>query len=142
APIRLREAFAPGYQYHVSIREDLTGELKLPAEDNKPAAPVKVRGTGVVEYDERILDIGTPTKTLRLYRQVELKRVLGDQPQETTLRPAVRRLVLLRHGHREVPFSPDGPLKWEEIDLVSKDVFTPALATGLLPDRPVMPGDR
>jgi hypothetical protein len=50
-------------------------------------------------------------------------------------------MVILRTGHREVPFSPDGPLTWAEIDLVRTDVFTPALA-GLLPDRPVAPGDR
>jgi hypothetical protein len=40
-----------------------------------------------------------------------------------------------------VPFSPDGPLTWGEIDLVRTDVFTPAL-TGLLPAGPVRPGDR
>jgi hypothetical protein len=41
----------------------------------------------------------------------------------------------------EVPFSPDGPLTWNEIDLVRTDVFTPALV-GLLPDRAVRPGER
>jgi hypothetical protein len=41
----------------------------------------------------------------------------------------------------EVPFSPDGPLVWGELDLVRTDVFTPALI-GLLPDKPVRPGDR
>src|SRR5262249_52403746 len=43
-------------------------------------------------------------------------------------------LVLLRHQQSEVPFSPDGPLTWNEIDLVRTDVFTPALV-GLLPPR-------
>src|SRR5690606_38165987 len=49
--------------------------------------------------------------------------------------------VILRHKQIEVPFSPDGPLLWDEIDLVRTDVFTPALA-GLLPDRAVQVGDR
>jgi hypothetical protein len=53
----------------------------------------------------------------------------------------VRRLILLRHKNAEVPFSPDGPLTWGEIELVRTDVFTPAL-TGLLPPGPVRPGDR
>jgi hypothetical protein len=48
--------------------------------------------------------------------------------------------VLLRHKHTEVPFSPDGPLIWGEIDLVRTDVFTPALV-GLLPSGPVRIGD-
>ncbi len=49
--------------------------------------------------------------------------------------------MLLRRAHTEVPFSPDGPLTWGEIDQVRTDVFTPALV-GLLPDRPVHSGDR
>lgn len=146
-PLRLRETFPAGEQYHVAIREEAAGELKLPAEGDKPAPPpVKVRGHGAFEYDERILDPGTPDnpapRTLRVYRRVEIERTVDDQAQESTLRPAVRRLVLLRNGHREVPFSPDGPMTWAEVHLVSKDVFTPALAAALLPDRPVSPGDR
>ncbi len=145
-PVWLREAFPAGYQYHVGIREEASGELKLPPEGDKPAPPpVKVQGRGSYEYDERVLAPGAPNspvpKTFRVYRQIELERTVGDQPQSATLRPEVRRLVLLRRGHREVPFSPDGPLTWGEINLVSKDVFTPALAA-LLPDRPVRPGDR
>src|SRR5262249_30044277 len=78
--------------------------------------------------------------TVRLYRRLEFQRTVGDQPQESTLRPEVRRLVVLRHQQQEVPFSPDGPLTWAEIDLVRTDVFTPALA-GLLPEREVRVGD-
>ena len=146
-PIPMKEAFAAGGQCHVSIREEASGELRLPAEGGKLAPPpVKVRGHGALEYDERILDAGTVTdpapRTLRIYRRVELDRTVDDQPQESTLRPAIRRLVILRNGHREVPFSPDGPMTWAEVHLVSKDVFTPALAAALLPDRAVAPGDR
>jgi len=50
-------------------------------------------------------------------------------------------MVVLRIGSREVPFSPDGPLTFGEIDLVRTDVFTPALV-GLLPHQPVKIGDR
>jgi hypothetical protein len=146
-PMQMREAFATGGQYHVAIREDASGELRLPSEGVKPAPPpLKIRGQGALEYDERILDAGTAgnpaPRTLRIYRRVELERTVDDQIQESTLRPAIRRLVILRNGHREVPFSPDGPMTWAEVHLVSKDVFTPALAAALLPDRPVSPNDR
>jgi hypothetical protein len=40
-----------------------------------------------------------------------------------------------------VPFSPDGPLTWGEIDAVRTDVFLPALL-GLLPGKSVSVGDR
>jgi hypothetical protein len=146
-PLGLRETFISGGQYHVAIREEASGELRLPAEGDKPAPPpLKVRGRGAQEYDERILDAGSADypapRTLRIYRRVELERTVDDQAQESTLRPGVRRLVILRNGHREVPFSPDGAMTWGEVHLISKDVFTPALSAALLPDRPVSPGDR
>jgi hypothetical protein len=53
----------------------------------------------------------------------------------------VRRIVEVRMNNTEVPFSPDGPLTWGEIDLLRTDVFTPALL-GLLPEREVRVGDR
>jgi hypothetical protein len=48
---------------------------------------------------------------------------------------------VLRRGPTEVPFSPDGPLTWGEIDAVRTDVFAPAL-TGLLPEKSVKVGDQ
>lgn len=142
-PIRLREAFPVGYEYHVSCRVDLSGSLNLPASKEQPAPkPLKVTGNSLIEYDERVLDVADQQvgKTLRIYRQFQMERKLGDQPQDAGLRKPVRRLVLVRMKNTEVPFSPDGPLTWHEIDLIRTDVFTPALA-GLLPDHPVRPGD-
>jgi hypothetical protein len=48
-------------------------------------------------------------------------------------------MVILRHRHVEVPFSPEGPMTWSELDLVRTDVFTPALAA-LLPKNPIVSG--
>jgi hypothetical protein len=143
--VRLREEFPAGYQYHVSTRVELSGSLTLPAEKGKAAPkPLTVSGDSAIEYDERVLAPaadGTVDKTARIYRRCELHRTVGGQPQQSGVRPEVRRLVVLRRENIEVPFSPDGPLTWGEIDLIRTDVFTPALA-GLLPDGPVRPGDR
>jgi hypothetical protein len=143
-PIPLRERFFTGYEYHVSTRVDLSGTLSLPAEKGKPASkPLSVRGNSAIEYDERILDVGQDgqvRKTVRICRRTDFRRTVGDRPQENSLRPEVRRLILLRYQNKEVPFSPDGPLMWGEIDLIRTDVFTPALA-GLLPGHPVNLGD-
>jgi len=142
--LRLQEVFPAGYQYHVSCRVELAGNLTLPAAKNQTATKsLPVTGSSAIEYDERVLaaDTGGPVeRTLRLYRRIDFRRKIGDRPQESTIRPAVRRLVLLRHKNQEVPFSPDGPLMWAEIDLVRTDVFTPALA-GLLPDKDVKSGE-
>ncbi|HEY7330968.1 MAG TPA: hypothetical protein VH592_25245 [Gemmataceae bacterium] len=144
-PIQLRERFSAGYEYHVSTRVDLTGTLTLPPEKGQPAPkPLSVRGNSAIEYDERILELGQDgqvRKTVRLCRRTDFRRTVGDRPQENSLRPEVRRLVLLRYQNKEVPFSPDGPLMWGEIDLIRTDVFTPALA-GMLAAHPVNVGDR
>jgi hypothetical protein len=144
-PVRLEEAFPTGYQYHVSTRVQLTGTLTVPAEKDKPAPkPLDVIGESAIEYDERVLSVttaGAVERTARIYRKLELQRKVGQRKQESTLRPEVRRLVLLRQKTTAVPFSPDGPLTWAEIDLVRTDVFTPALV-GLLPDKAVSPGDK
>jgi hypothetical protein len=143
-PIRIEERFPVGYTYRVRTRVNLTGSLTPPAVKGQPAPKtLEIRGESAIDYDERVLELdkGEVSKTIRQVRRMEFRRTIGDRPQETSLRPAVSRLVVLRRGNTEVPFSPDGPLTWGEIDLVRTDVFTPALR-GLLPDRPVSPGDR
>src|SRR5207302_7186095 len=101
-------------------------------------------GKSAIEYDERVLTADTDgqvQKTFRIYRRIDFQRKVGERQQESTIRPGIRRLVVIRHENAEVPFSPDGPLTWGEIDLVRTDVFTPALL-GLLPDQAVRRGDR
>jgi hypothetical protein len=46
----------------------------------------------------------------------------------------------MKKGLAKVPFSPDGPLMWGEIDMLRTDFIVTALA-GLLPENPVKPGD-
>jgi hypothetical protein len=143
-PVKLEESPREGRLYRVSTRVDLSGTLTPPAEKGKPAPkPVAVKGDSAVDYDERLLTIedGQVRKTIRLYGRLDFHKTIGERPLDATLRPEVRRLVLLRQGHTKAPFSPDGPLTWGEIDSVRTDVFTPALA-GLLPDGPVRVGDR
>lgn len=142
---RLREQYPVGYQYHVSTRVDLTGSLSLPPEKGSTAPKrLAVTGNSAIEYDEKVLAEGTDgavQKTVRIYRRMDFQRVVGGQLQQNSIRPGVRRLVLLRHKQIEVPFSPDGPLTWGEMDMVRTDVFTPALSA-LLPAESVRVGDR
>lgn len=143
--LTLQEKPRVGAIGNVSVRVELEGTLTPPAEAGKPAPkPVALKGDSALEYDERIHKIGAGgevTKTVRIYKRMDFRRTVAGQGQDTSLRPAVKRLVVLRKGNTEVPFSPDGPLLWGEIDQVRTDVFTPALV-GLLPDKPVRIGDR
>jgi hypothetical protein len=140
----LREQFPVGYQHRVSSRVELSGTLTLPPEKGQKAPKkVDVTGRSALEYDERVLSHGKDgrvDKTIRVYGRLHFERKIGDELQQTDLRPDVRRLVILRHNQLEVPFSPDCPLTWGEVDLVRTDVF-PAALTGLLPDGAVRPGD-
>ncbi len=139
----LVERFPPGYDYRVTTRVDLKGELLVPVDRDKPPQRVKMTGRAVIDYDERILPVdgkNADQKSFRQYRTIDFQRMMGDRPQNMSLRSEVKRLVVLKKNRLKVPFSPDGPLTWGEIDLLRTDMFVPALA-GLLPNQPVKPGD-
>jgi hypothetical protein len=144
-PILLREAFADRYTYRVSCSTDFSGALQLPSgnlKDSKTKA-LKVAGASSIEYDERVLEAssgGQVGKTLRLYRRIDFQRKVENETQKSTIRPEVRRMVVLHQNQLKAAFSLEGPLTWEELDLIRTDVFTPELA-GLLPDHPVRVGE-
>ena len=143
-PIRLEEKFASGTIYRVKSRMKGTATLTVPSEkDKKEGESLTKTAASTIDYDERILEVdadGLPSKTLRIYRTIDFRKDIGKQKFQNTLRPAVRRLVLVREMDLKVPFSPDGPLMVSEIELVRTDVFTPGLR-GLLPANPVKAGD-
>lgn len=141
---RLEEKLPVGATYRVRMRVEVNGSLTPPAAKGKTSKPISLEGASTIDYAERVLNIddqGSIQKTLRLCERMHFRRSIAGQPQELSLRPGVRRLVILRQGHTEVPFSPDGPLTWGEIDAVRTDVFVPALL-GLLPRRAVRIGER
>ena len=138
----LEERFQVGQGWRVKSRSEIGGTLHLPAPGGKSTRSLLVTGESAMEYEEAILALnasaepGGVARTLRLYKRADLKRKMGDQDQSSGIRPAVRKVVLVRQGSQEVPFSPDGPLTLNEIELVRTDLFTPALA-GLLPGKVV-----
>ncbi len=140
--VRLEERFPVGTRHKVRTRVDLSGELTPPPAKGKPATPVTIKGSSAIDYEERILDAseGKITRALRHCERFDFKRTIAGKEQEIALRPEVKRLVVLRKGHTESAFSPDGPLLWGELDVVRTDVFIPALV-GLLPTKEVREGD-
>jgi hypothetical protein len=129
--------------YRVETSVQLRGWLLLPNGKGDERQQMWLRGEGRVAYTERILrplEKSQGIRAVRYYHEVLLRRTAGDHLQEATLRPQVRRLVLLAEHGQRAPFSPDGPLTWAELDLVRTDPFLPLLLPGLLPDRVVQPG--
>jgi hypothetical protein len=144
-PVTLAERFDTNQAYRVDLKVRLSGRLAIPQEKGKPPQVMPMSGESTVVYDERVLAPDEPrtARSVRAYRTVELARTAGGKDQKAEIRPAVRRMVVLRSERgTKAPFSPDGPLTWGEIDVVRADVFVPALVPGLLPTQPVRPGDR
>lgn len=143
--VTLHEKLQAGGQYFVSSRVELSGTLTLPLEKGQTAPKtLTVTGASTVDYHERLLTVNNQQqvqKTIRKYRKLDFQRQVGEQKQHSSLRAEVQRLVVMRHNQLEVPFSPDGPLTWNELDLIRTDVFTHAL-TGLLPPQAVRVNDK
>lgn len=140
--VLLQERLVPGVAYHVISQVQIDGSIKLPPDkDNIQGQTLPIKGTSSLDYDERILaeKAGKIDRTVRYYRRMDFERKVGDTPAQNSLRPEVRRLVILRHNQFEVPFSPSGPMTWNELDLIRTDVFSPALQ-GLLPNIAIKPG--
>lgn len=142
-PVSLKESFQPGERYSVSLRVDLDGRLSVPVEKETTPRLLTLVGTSALRYDERVLPADDPeaSRVVRKYQAVDIRRTVADREQKADVRPEVRRMVVLRSARAKVPFSPDGPLIWDEIDVVRTDVFCPVLVPGLLPARPVNVGD-
>lgn len=142
--VTLAEGFRPNHAYKVDVRVQLNGKLAVPQGKDKAPQLLPVLGTSKVVYDERVLepDEANAQKTVRAYRDVEFRRMVGTVVQDAVVRPSVRRMVVIRANDRRAPFSPDGPLTWGEIDVVRTDVFLPATIPGLLPAGPVTTGQK
>lgn len=139
----LAEAFDGKTVLRVEVKSSITGKISQPTADGKPAKVVTLLGSHKFEYDERPLPDDTGGKRLvRAYRTFDFNRTIGDDEQKASVRPEVRRMVVLRSAAgQKAPFSPDGPLTFGEIDVVKNDLFAPALVPGLLPATEVKPGD-
>ncbi|WP_020469951.1 hypothetical protein [Zavarzinella formosa] len=141
--VRLMESAPVGAEYRVITEFTFTGELTLPLEKGKPPERVKMSGRSAIDYAERILKVDPKEadhKSLRVYEKFDFRKTTGDRTDQGILRDPVRRLVMMKRGHAKVPFSPDGPLKWGEIEMLRTDFVVPALA-GLLSDKDVNEGD-
>lgn len=129
--------FRVGDIYRVSSKSTLRGDIPLivPKPGEKPVPKrATIDGEQLVRYVERPISEsgGTITRVLRIYEQVDNRRVIDGTPQSVVLREPVRRIVMDRRGEREVAYSLDGPLTWTELDLLRTHVWVATLK-GFLP---------
>lgn len=136
--ITMAESFEVGRTARTDLKVELTGEVAVPGQ----AKRIDIQGLSTLRYDERILRGDDGLALLRVYRDVDFQRVINGERQSQAIRPAVRRMVVLRSPEgKKAPFSPDGPLMFGEIDAVRVDLFAPVLVSGLLPAKAVKSGE-
>lgn len=139
--VSLREQITPGQRFRIQAKSDLSGSMVgRPEKPSDPVQKIRIQGDSLFDFEETILALDNSQKvvrTLRDYRKATMKRVLNQVQEEISLRPELKRLVLVRNKSREIAFSPDEPLHWSEVDLLQTEVFPCSLA-GLLPNKDAM----
>ncbi len=134
----LSETFSPGNRFRITSRTELSGTMQLISSPNS-TKQLLIKGSSQIEFDETILALDSSfkvQKSIRDYRKAELNRNLDGDAQQSTLRPELRKIVILRKDSKKIPFSKEGLLTWDELDLIRTDVF-PCALLGLLPSRSV-----
>jgi hypothetical protein len=137
----LAETNKPGECFKVQINMKLSGELRIRKDDKNE--PLKLEGSAVHEYPERILAVaqdGQVQKTARLYETAQAAFTYGGEHAERTLRPERRLIVAQFYKDQELVYAPSGPLTREELDLTA-DQFDSAVVAGILPGKEVSVGE-
>ena len=104
-PARSRNPPA-GSEFRVVTVSTISGELLAPVAKDKPPERIKIAGKSSIDYVERILPVDAKDadfKSLRVYEKIDFRKTAGDRTDEMTLRPAVRRLVLMKKGTAQGP---------------------------------------
>lgn len=126
--------------FRYGIEMKLQGEMRFQKESGP--VPVKLSASASHAYPERVLAAsgGLVQKSARVYEAARLTVERGADKTTTTLRPARKLIVAQRPKDQHTAYSPTGALYRPELELVSGHFDTLTLA-GLLPGKPVKPGD-
>jgi hypothetical protein len=132
---------APWRAYRVTIENSMTGRLDpspgpggAANGKEKPAEELGVSAKGAISFRE--VPLALPDQKgiagcFRIYDQMDYERKIGTRTESLSLRPQARR-VLLDQTKGELIYSPDAPLRLQELDLYATHTSVEALK-GLLP---------
>jgi hypothetical protein len=137
----LAEAAQPGDCCQITLRMDLSGELRIHKADG--VTPIKLEANSVHSFAERVLAVGgngLPEKAARIYDKDKVSIKVGADATEHSLRPERRLIVAQRYKEQPLVYCPAGALQRGELDVAGEHFDTLALA-GLLPGKAVAVGD-
>lgn len=140
--VTLYADLSPGDLSQVKVQLQVEGNLKLLAKDDPKELPMKLQAD--LHYQERLLK-GSPMvpvglRSLRQYEQAKASiEVAGGKH---TRQLGVERRLIVADAHEEGldHFSPNGPLRRDDLDVLEVQGDT-LLLHGLLPTEPVAEGD-
>ena len=131
----LAEKSTPGQCFHVTLKANVTGKLRL-TRDGKPAE-LPIASSSAHDFDEKTLPInGDVRPVVRYYRAA----MAGDERSRRELRPDRRVVVVTRSREGLRAFSPAGSLTRNELELVAEHFDVSALAN-ILPAKAVAVGE-
>jgi len=141
--VRMKEDATDGRVFKVTVNLQLSGQLQVPGKPGQ-LQPVNLAGNAKFQYFERRLP-GTGRdaesfRTVRYYEQAQAEIKTGDF--KTVRGLAENRRLVVAEGRREGvrQFSPNGPMTYEELDLLQFPADSASL-WGLLPERAVEQGE-
>jgi len=116
---------------------------QITLDGNEATGPLKV--TAPFQYEERVLDFQTGDKpvlkSIREYSQAKALMELGQEPQTPALDSKHKFVVCHIDKKRASLFSPQGPLKSEQLLLIEEIPGNTLCLDLLLPPKPVKIGD-
>lgn len=131
----IKEPVAVGTQVHTKFHLVIRGRLRMDSKEESMA------GQALLEYPERVLEVGTDglaQKVVRYYEDARAKFVIARHEDPRQLRVPLR-IVVGRWDKGLELWSPAGPFTSDERELV-EDVFDTTRVPGLLPKLPLAVG--
>lgn len=129
--VTLAEAVEPGDVFQYDLTLAVNGQMKVERDGKTDAVPVAA--TAAHSFAERVEGVG---RVVRLYASATSAGDTGLDRTVRTLSPERRLVVARRTADGTLHYSPDGPLRRDELELVAEHFDTLALPS-LLPPGPV-----
>lgn len=141
-PVTLSEDAKVGDAFRISLSLVVNGKIKNTGADGKPES-MSLTAMASHKYAERVEAVderGAVSRVVRGYTACESEATLPGVKTKRFL-PATRRVIVVQKSpDGPTHYSPLGSLTRDELDVVSGHFDSTAVA-GLLPGKPVSPGD-
>ncbi len=138
--VTLAEAVQPGDVFQYDLTLAVKGQMKVDRNGKTDAVPVAATAShSFAERVEGLTASGAAGKVVRLYAAATSAGDTGLDRTVRTLSPERRLVVAQRTEGGTLHYSPDGPLRRDELELVAEHFDTLAV-TALLPPGPVAVG--